>query len=129
MTGIISKFRALPFFCCLSGVSEEQITCAEDILALRFADDYREYLRAFGVASGNGHEFTGICNSKRLNVVDVTLAERDNAVDIPQDWYVLEEADIDGIIIWQCSTGEVFQMQPNGEAVGIAASICEYLEL
>lgn len=129
MTGIISKFRALPFFRCLSGVSEEQITHAEDILVLRFADDYREYLRTFGVASGNGHEFTGICNSKRLNVVDVTLAERDNAVGIPQDWYVLEEADIDGIIIWQCSTGEVFQMQSNGKTVGIAASICEYLEL
>lgn len=127
MTSIVNKLRALPAFCSLTGVSMEQIADAENALALRFADDYREYLLAFGIASSDGHEFTGICNSKRLNVVDVTLAERNIAPDVPQNWYVLEETNIDGVVIWQNSIGEVFQTQPGREAIKIAGSICDYL--
>jgi len=127
MTSIVNKLRALPAFCSLTGVSMEQISDAENALELRFADDYREYLIAFGIASSDGHEFTGICNSKRMNVVDVTLAEKSITPGIPNDWYVLEEAVFDGIIIWQNSIGEVFQTQPGREAIKIAGSICVYL--
>jgi len=105
----------------------EQISDAENALELRFADDYREYLIAFGIASSDGHEFTGICNSKRMNVVDVTLAEKSITPGIPNDWYVLEEAGFDGIVIWQSSTGEVYQTRPGREAIKIAGSICVYL--
>lgn len=129
MTGIIQKLRALPSFCSLGGTSAEQISNAEKDLALRFADDFREYLFAFGIASSDGHEFTGICNSKRLNVVDVTLSERSIHPTIPQDWYVLEEASIDGIVIWQSGTGEVYQSQPGRASVKLADSFCDYLNL
>ena len=129
MTDIKKMFRTLPAFCSLAGVDAEQIDNAENALALRFADDYREYLLAFAIASSDGHEFTGICNSKRLNVVDVTIAAKNSNPSIPHDWYVLEEANIDGIIIWQNKTGSVFQTYPNRENVKIANSICEYLNL
>ena len=129
MTSIVNKLCTLPAFCSLTGVSMEQIADAEKALALRFADDYREYLLSFGIASSDGHEFTGICNSKRLNVVDVTLAEKSITPGIPQDWYVLEEANIDGIVIWQNSIGKIFQTQPGREAVKLADSICDYLDL
>lgn len=127
MTSIVNKLRTLPAFCSLTGVSMEQIADAEKALALRFADDYREYLLSFGSASSDGHEFTGICNSKRLNVVDVTLAEKSITPGIPNDWYVLEEAGFDGIVIWQSSTGEVYQTQPGKGTIKIAGSICDYL--
>ena len=129
MTSIVNKLRALPAFDSLTGVSMEQIADAEKVLALRFADDYREYLLSFGIASSDGREFTGICNSKRLNVVYVTLAEKSITPGIPNDWYVLEEAGFDGIIIWQNNIGEVFQTQPSREAVKLADSICNYLDL
>ena len=129
MTSIVNKLRTLQAFCSLTGVSMEQIADAEKALTLCFADDYREYLLSFGIASSDGHEFTGICNSKRLNVVDVTLAEKSITPGIPQDWYVLEEANIDGIVIWQNSIGKIFQTQPGREAVKLADSICDYLDL
>ena len=129
MTSIVNKLRALPAFCSLTGVLMEQITDAEKTLALHFADDYREYLLSFGIASSDGHEFTGICNSKRLNVVDITLAEKSITPGIPNDWYVLEEAGFDGIIIWQNSIGEIFKTQPGRETVKLADSICDYLDL
>lgn len=129
MTSIVNKLCALPAFCSLTGVSAEQIANAEKVLALHFAGDYREYLRAFGIASAGGHELTGICNSKRLNVADVTLAEKSITPSIPNDWYVLEEAGFDGIVIWQSSTGEVYQTHPCRETVKLANSICDYLGL
>lgn len=55
----------------LTGVSVERIKLAEELLNVEFTNEYKEYLSAFGVASANAHEFTGICQSPRLNVVDV----------------------------------------------------------
>ena len=63
MTGIIQKLRALSSFCSLSGASAEQISDAEKALALRFADDFREYLLAFGIVEELAvgvEEFEGI---------------------------------------------------------------------
>ena len=129
MADLINSLSSLPDFYSLTGASEEQISQAERALSLRFADDYRQYVRAFGAVSAAGHELTGICASKRLNVVEVTLSARGVQPAVPQDWYVLEEANIDGIVIWQSGAGEVFQTQPGTEPVKLAASIREYLNL
>ena len=129
MADLINSLSSLPDFYSLTGASGEQIAQAERALSLRFADDYRQYVRAFGAVSAAGHELTGVCASKRLNVVEVTLAQRSIFPALPSHWYVLEEANIDGIVIWQSSAGEVFQTQPGAEPVKLAASICEYLNL
>ena len=129
MADLINSLSSLPDFYSLTGASEEQIAQAERALSLRFADDYRQYVRAFGAVSAAGHELTGVCASKRLNVVDVTLSARAAQPAIPRDWYVLEEANIDGIVIWQSGAGEVFQTQPGAEPVKLAASIREYLDM
>ena len=129
MADFISTFSSLPDFYSLTGASGEQIAQAERALSLRFADDYRQYVRAFGAVSAAGHELTGICASKRLNVVDVTLSARGLQPAVPQDWYVLEEANIDGIVIWQSGAGEVFQTQPGAEPIKLAGGIREYLNL
>ena len=129
MADFINTLSSLPDFHALAGASEEQIAQAERSLSLRFADDYRQYVRAFGVVSASGHELTGICASRRLNVVEVTLSARGAQPAVPQDWYVLEEANIDGIVIWQSGAGEVFETRPGAEPVKLAASIREYLNM
>lgn len=113
----------------LKGVPEEQINYAEAKLGLKFSGEYRSYLLAFGVASANGHEFTGICNSPRLNVVDVTLEERKYNSNVPPDYYVVEQANIDGIVLWQKASGEIFQTSPFQPPVPFCASLCELLEM
>ena len=129
MADLINSLSSLPDFYSLTGASEEQIAQAERALSLRFADDYRQYVRAFGAVSAAGHELTGVCASRRLNVVEVTLSAKAAQPAIPRDWYVLEEANIDGIVIWQSGAGEVFQSQPGAEPVKLAASIREYLDM
>ena len=129
MFDIIKKLRTEPELCAMSGASGEQIEQAERALSLRFAVEYREYLSEFGVASACGHELTGICASPRLNVVDVTISERLSNQTIPSDWYVVEQANIDGIIVWQSGIGEVYQTTPNASPVFLCKSLFEYLEL
>ena len=129
MSNIVKKLKAQPNFHALSAANIEQIEQAEKALELKFADEYREYLISFGVVSFYGHEFTGICKYPRLNVVDVTICERINNPTIPTDWYVVEQANIDGIVIWQSgSTGEIYQTIPNAPAVKLCGSMCEYLD-
>lgn len=127
MNDIINIIRGMPDFIGGKGESEIDIENAEKILSLFFAKDFHTYLLEIGLACFDGHELTGICAYPRLNVVDVTLNERAKNPDIPKEWYVIELANIDGIVIWQNQQGEVYQTQPNYECIKIAHSIAEYL--
>ena len=75
----------------------------------------------------NGHELTGLGASSRLNVVDVTLEERQRNLNISPDWYVIEQTNIDGMVIWQSETGEIYQAV-NEAGKKICGSLMEYIE-
>lgn len=128
MGNFVEKLEKMPSFRKRKAASKEQIQNAEDSLALNFSKEYKEYLSEYGVASIFGHEFTGICNAKRLDVVAVTQEERENNQKVPNDLYVVEQANIDGTVIWQSRTGDVYQSQPNMKPVKICNSLYEYIE-
>lgn len=129
MSDIITMLRSKPFFYALGSAPEAQINMAEQQLVLKFSSEYTAYVAEFGVASFDGHELTGICAFPRLNVVDVTLTERNRTPTAQADWYVIEQANIDGIVIWQSSVGEIFQTIPNGMPIKLCDSLSEYLDL
>ena len=108
----------------IGGCKQEEITEAQKTLGVLFAADYVEYLLAYGAALFEGHELTGICKSKRLNVVDVTLAHRKEG--IPGDWYVVEEANMDDVVYWQDKEGRVYESVPGSQAVKCASGLYEY---
>ncbi len=91
-----------------NGVSEKQIIEAESELKLKFAEDYVEYLSTVGLAMFDGHELTGIGKAERTNVVSVTKQIKATKDGIPADWYVIENENMDGAVIWQDSKGQVF---------------------
>lgn len=109
-------------------MTKEQIGQAEKELNVGFSKEYADYVAAFGVAIFDGHEFTGLCDGKRLDVVRITQEQRKLNKNIPDDWYVVECIDVDGIVIWQSSEGTVYASVPNSEAKKIANSISEYLK-
>ena len=90
-----------------NGASKEEVALAEKALSLSFAQDYREYLLTYGIAAFDGHEFTGISKSQRLSVVEATQRSWELCPQVEKDMYVLEEG-MDGIIVWQKQTGEVY---------------------
>ena len=126
---IISALRDQVGFTALNRVDLQDIQDAEKILGLSFSQEYREYVQEFGAASFQGHELTGICNIPYLNVVDVTIIEKKLMQRIEPSWYVVEEAHIDGIVIWQDKSGPVYQTSPYSPPIKIANSLLEYIRL
>lgn len=128
MSNLLEKMRCKPDFCAETGATVFQIEQAEKSLGLNFALDYKEYLHEFGAVSFGGHELTGFSTDKNLNVVEATKKnwEKHN---VGKNLYVIEEAHIDGIVIWQSELGCVYQTSPSSLAIKIANSLLEYIEL
>lgn len=127
MKDILNLIKNKSKFYSIGNISEENIKEAELILNIRFASDYRMIIKEYGAVTFSGHELTGICNSKRLNVVDVTKEER-KYNKVPEDWYVIEQANIDDIVIWQDTNGVVYQTMPNKKPIKLCDSLLEYID-
>ncbi len=127
MKDILNLIKNKSKFYSIGNISEENIKEAELILNIRFASDYRMMIKEYGAVTFSGHELTGICNSKRLNVVDVTKEER-KYNKVPEDWYVIEQANIDDIVIWQDTNGVVYQTMPNKKPIKLCNSLLEYID-
>lgn len=129
MTGFMGNMRDLPDFYCGQGASPEAIVNAEGTLGLSFADDYRDYLASFGIASANGHELTGLIDSERLNVVDVTNFEKAMNPLVPDGLYAIENLGFDGAVAWQDATGCVYRSLSGQKPAPISPSLLDFLQL
>lgn len=125
----ISALSELPYFAHLEGAGADEISAAQDSLRVEFASDYAEYVSAYGIASANGHELTGVCKFPRLSVVKVTEEERGRGHGEDPGWYVIEQAGIDDLVAWQSPNGEVFMTSPGGTPEKVANSLLEYMQL
>lgn len=129
MSQIIEMMRAFPDFIGSNGRDEQEIVRAEIALDVSFAKDYREYLKEIGLVCFDGCEFTGITDIERLDVVSVTKGKREESDPDTKSWYVIEEAGIDGIVIWQDSDGIIYQTSYGSHCKKIADSILEYINI
>ena len=124
---LIDRIKEQEGFASLKPIDDEQIKEAELALNLKFAEDYKQLLREFGIFSIIGHELTGICKSKRLNVVDVTSEEKTINKNIPEGLYVVELLNIDDVVIWQSADGKIYQSEFNSVPVEIHKNLESYL--
>ena len=111
-----------------NGIENEVINQAEKELNLEFSNSYREYLQEYGSAIIEGHELTGLGIVEHTNVIKVTKEHKKNCTSSREDIYVLEDANIDGIVIWQASNGEVFRSVNGSDFVNIANDLQEYID-
>lgn len=125
---IIEIIESLSNMCHLEPASEIDINNAQKQLNIKFADEYYLYVSKFGVISAKGIELTGITSHKRLNVVDVTLSERELNHNFPDNMYVIENLAIDGIIILQDSFGSIYEFAPYSQPKKIYNSLSEYIK-
>ena len=128
MSELINVLKTIPDLYSLQGVEIGEIDSAERALNVVFSPDYREYLAEYGIASANGHELTGICASKRLNVVDVTLDQKARH-SVPSSYYVVEDICVDDIVVWQSADGSIYQSAPGCPPRKICSSLTEYIQL
>lgn len=128
MSELTRAMQELPSFFAKGSVELTDIHKAETMLGLTFAEEYVDYVREYGFVTFRGHELTGICEAKRLSVVDVTEEEREYNPLIPHDLYVIEQTHIDDIVIWQDKSGKIYESMGKEPRV-IANSLKEYLNL
>lgn len=126
MNELIEIMKRQPNFYTEKGVSATQIEQAEKLLGLNFSPDFKACLLEFGAVSVSGHDFTGFSADKNLDVVEVTQKNRQK-INVEKNLYVIEEAHIDGIVIWQDASGNVYETTPNSNVKKIANSLADYL--
>ena len=127
MSRIIDEFSKKSNFYSEKGASIEMITKAEEILGLKFADDYKEYLQQYGSVSCGGHELTGFSEDENLDVVKVTLKNLEKNQNVKIALYVVEETHIDGIVIWQSESGEVYKTEYKDTPVKAFETFTDYV--
>lgn len=127
MTKIVELIKSLPNMFPLKPATDIQINDAQLQLRVAFADEYKEYLRAFGAILADGIEFSGIAKSEHRNVVNMTQKEWELNPNVPHNMYVIENTCVDGIIIWQDNKGEIYQTIPNHEPKKIADSLQNFI--
>ena len=129
MIDFTAYLKSIPSLMHLTPASKEDISNAENKLGVVFSNEYKDYLLTFGVATFDCHEFTGICQSPRLNVVDVSLDERQLCEHSCDSMYVVEQLNIDGVVIWQTRDGSIYQTISGSTPIKIASCLIEYLQI
>lgn len=127
MKDILSVLQGKTDFYFLPGASNKSIEEAEQLLSVKFTDEYKEYARHFGAMSSSDHELAGVCASPRLNIVDVTLEERENNPYLTKKAYVIEQLNIDDLVVWQSESGDIFLTAANTKPYKLYDSLREYL--
>lgn len=127
MKDIIEQLNSMPDALLGKGSTEAAIASAEEILGVKFAKDFRNYLLEVGIAAVDGREFTGLGKARRTHVVKATKTNRDRGPETLKTMYVIEEAGFDGIVVWQNSQGEVFETVFDSEPKKVAESFVDYL--
>lgn len=127
MNDIIKTLKYAPDFIGGRGRSDKEIESAEKELGINFASDYKTYLKEIGLACFDGHELTGLSQDPRLDVVHVTKDQRENNPEA-KNCYVVEEANIDGIVIWQDKDGKIYMTEENSKPRLIADSLLDYIQ-
>ena len=94
---------------------------------MKFTIEYREYVSEFEAVSYYGHELTGVCKASEADVVNITFDERKFLKGIPNNWYVIEQMHIDGIVVWQSEDGTIYRTVPNTEPVKLCDLFMEYI--
>lgn len=128
MTNIVELIKSLPDMLMLTPADDVQISGAQKKLGIEFADEYKEYLKAFGAILADGIELSGIAKSKHRNVVDLTEKEWGLNDKVPHTMYVIENTSVDGIIIWQDGEGKVYQTSPGSAPTKIAVSLYDFIK-
>jgi hypothetical protein len=127
MSNIVKTVQSLQNLLPLKAATNIEITDAELQLRISFASEYKEYLSVFGAIMADGIELTGIAKAEYRNVVAVTKQEWELNSNVPHSMYVIENTGVDGIIIWQDSSGVIYQSSPNVPPKEIAKSLYEYI--
>ena len=74
-----------------------------------------------------GIELSGIAKAEHINVISLTQDGWELNPQVSHEMYVVENACLDGILIWQDSKGLIYQSKPNVKPTQIAKTLADYI--
>lgn len=119
--------KSLPHVRYSGGITQTEVVEAQKSIGISFAEDYTNYLLNFGQMQASGIELSGISDKVLTSVVKMTLEERERK-SIPDNTYVIEELDIDGIIYVQDTQGIIYEISPGAKPNKVADSLIQYIQ-
>ena len=125
---LIEEIREIEKLYHAQGCDESQIKKAEKDLNMEFPNEYKEYLKEYGAISFFGTEWTGLNVEDYIDVVRVTVKERELNKNFPLKYFVLENLGIDGLLTIVSENGKVFSWNPDGKINLIAENLVYYLK-
>lgn len=125
---LVDLLKDKDFYRETGAVNDDEIKIAENELGLCFSNEYTEYLKTIGSAVIYGHEFTGLGDKAIDNVVNITSKIKNIDKMFPNNIYVIEECNIDGILICQDDKGNIFEFHPKSKPIKIFNSFAEYIK-
>lgn len=129
MKDVLSVIAELKGLRHLTPAKKTDVFLAECALDVRFAEDYKTYVEAYGVITARGVEITGISESPRLSVVSVTERERGYNPQFPADMYVIESSGDEGLVVAQNADGQIFYIQPGKAPKKKFGSLADFLSV
>lgn len=69
-----------------------------------------------------------VIKENRMTVNHIIKAAQPIHLQVQKEWYVIEQANIDGIVVWQNSIGEIYQTGPRVNCIKISNSLLEYMK-
>lgn len=108
------------------GVSDQEISVAEQKLGMSFPKTYREILSTFGSVDIGSDEIFGLGVEGYSNVVETTLKERDLVKGELDSYIVIQNLGIDGILIVVDKNDNVYEYK-NGDFKNLLSSTAEYI--
>lgn len=126
MQNLENVINSIPKLYKTKGCTDEQIFEAEKELNLKFADEYITYLKTYGAISFYGTEITGLNVDEYVNVINVTLQEREIDKEFPLDCIVIENTGFEGFLVLQGEDGSIYNWS-KGKRVKVFNSLNEYI--
>lgn len=128
MTNIVNYIQSLTSARFTGPVSYGLIIKSESSLGVKFAEDYKLFLRNFGDMLYAHNEILGLNTDHLDDCVSWTLEAREEDETIPDNLYVISSAGIDGVLYLQGTDGVVYQHIPLSECTKKADNLEAFIK-
>lgn len=98
---------------CIGKVGLDDINKAEKELNIKFSDELIEYISNFGAISYSSREINGLGTNSYLNIVKSTINARNNILNFPYEFAVLEDTGIQNIKILIDEFNKIYEWKDN----------------
>jgi hypothetical protein len=112
----------------IPGVSDSEINKLEQITKGELPEDYKMYLRNYGLVSLEGRDIFGLGNDKYFNTLKITKELQDQ-FNLDKSYVLIEDVGTESMyIVLKTTNGFIYEWTPNGHLKEIYKSFSDFIQ-